>query len=305
VRFSPDGNSLVSVGEDYVLKVMDSLTGKEVAMLKGHADTITCAAFSANGKTLASGSLDKTVKLWDVATGKERASLKGDPDGIGYVAFSLDGKTLTSVSGTMVHLWDVTTGKESAPLKQLPGVWPMAFSPDGKLLAFRDDTNLLNRDEANVCLWDVAKGQKLATLKHKRHINFLRFSSDGKTLAVVSGSRPGEIFLWDVASREVRATLKGHPADVYDVAFSSDGKTLASAGGEHGPTQPGAETETGYSGEIKLWDVKTGRELANLPDPDAWTVRSVAFSPDGKLLASVNEKGTIRLWATEGLLSAK
>ena len=89
---------------------------------------------------------------------------------------------------------------------------------------------------------------------------------------------------------KVRATLKGHTGPVSCVTFSPDGKTLASAGERFQPT-----AQSSVVGEIKLWDVKTGKEQATLKG-HMNSVKSVAFSPDSKTLASGSQDETIKLW---------
>jgi WD40 repeat protein len=115
------------------------------------------------------------------------------------------------------------------------------------------------------------------------------FSPDGKSLVLGCGDpnpkgKDGSIIFWDVATAKVRTTSKGHTYDVKTVALSRDGKSLASASA--GPFQPG---------ELKLWDAENGKESFVLKGHG--TVFSVAFSPDGKTLASASlESGTVKLW---------
>jgi WD40 repeat protein len=125
-------------------------------------------------------------------------------------------------------------------------------------------------------------------VKFRGHAYFVRHvlaSPDGRTLASTSGDKT--IRLWDVATRKGRATLPGpdaYPED-WTVVFSPDGKTLAAAGVA--------------SGEIRVWDVAGGRELAVLAG-DQDHVRCLAFSPDGGTLASGGRDGTLRLWDVAG-----
>ena len=113
---------------------------------------------------------------------------------------------------------------------------------------------------------------------HGDVVKCVAFSLDGKTLA--SGSGDKTIKLWDVATGQERATLRGHSNWVSSVAFSRDGKTLASGS---------------WDNTIKLWDVATGQERATLRGHSE-PVNSVGFSPDGKTLASGSWDNTIKLW---------
>jgi len=112
------------------------------------------------------------------------------------------------------------------------------------------------------------------------------FSPDGKTLA--SGSHLGTITLRDVQTGKVRATLKATANCVVSVAYSPDGKTLASGSGM---MRAGATDE---NQTLKLWDVATGKNTATIQG-DTNSFDSVAFSPDGKTLASGTTQ-TIKLW---------
>src|SRR5262249_54428654 len=119
---------------------------------------------------------------------------------------------------------------------------------------------------------------------HTSSVHSVAFSPDGKTLA--SGSGDETIKLWDVATGKEQATIKGH-SDVDSVAISPEEGTLAAgSGGVVGGV---------ISGEVKLWDVATDKERATLKGHTG-SVNSVAFSPDGKTLASGDSVGTIKLW---------
>ena len=148
----------------------------------------------------------------------------------------------------------------------------MAFSPDGATLASVSS-------DGPVKLWDVGTRRNVATFSEGGASNFfvsVAFSPDGATLAY--GSSRG-IELWDVATGENTATLRGNGA----VAFSPDGAMLASMD---------------FFAGLKLWDVATGANTAILPDHTG-TVQSVAFSPDGATLASGAQDSTVKLWDVE------
>src|SRR5262249_8643795 len=137
----------------------------------------------------------------------------------------------------------------------------------------------------SIDLWDPATGKKTATLKgHSSTVKSVAFSPDGKTLASASADKT--VKLWDVATGNNTATLGGNRSQVHCVAVSPDGKTVASAGGGG----------VGEPGELKLWDVGTGKLMADLSARSALAISAVAFSPDGKTLASAGQDALVHLW---------
>jgi WD40 repeat protein len=294
VAFSPDGRTLASASSDKTIRLWDARTRKQVRELIGHTAGGEGVAFSPDGRTLASASLDKTIRLWStrIHTPLGRP-LKGHDGVVGSVAFSPDGRTLASASyDKTVRLWDPRAHKQLAKLTgHTNAVQTVAFSDDGRMLASADGDPLVpSSGDTTIQLWDARTYRQLGKplTGHNDAILSVAFSPDGRTLA--SASKDKTIRLWNTRTRTpLGKALTGHNEAVLSVAFSPDGRTLASAGSD--PSVPGGGDKT-----IRLWDVRTHKQLGKPLRGHTDVIWSVAFSPDGRTLASASSDKTIALW---------
>jgi WD40 repeat protein len=340
VAWTADGQQLFTACGDKTIRLWEVSTGKQKAALDGHLGKVTCLAISPDGTTLASGGEVATaggeVRLWDIQTAKEKAPFQDHIGKILAVTFSPDGKTIASGGDDKtVRLWDLDTGKVQAILNDDEFPFSLCFSPNGKSLA-AGGNGIFSRHK--IKLWDVGRRKPSGSLPPDKERSFffsLAYATDGNTLAAariggviefwdleksakidsleIAGQwRMGKhslaqsadgstialamqedilshskITVWDLKTKKERTTVK-HDS-VNGIAFSPNGNILAS-GGQYG--------------RIKLWDVETGKETAELTDKYQ-AVECIVFSPDGKTLASGHEDNAIRLWdvKTGNLLS--
>jgi len=143
LTFSPDSSTLISGGNEGLIKICDVAHRQCMASFVAHAPMRVCSlAISPDGKTLVSSSTDHTIKLWDLKTQRPLVTLGGHRRSVWTVAFSSDGTTLASGSGDRtVRLWSVSRRRELATLDLYPGstgeldeITFVEFSPDGNNL---------------------------------------------------------------------------------------------------------------------------------------------------------------------------
>ena len=296
VAFSPDGKTIASGGSDETIKLWSVETGLELRTLTGNSKKevsvgwVNSVEFSPDGAMLATAGEDNAIKLWNVDSGQVMKMLAAHTDSVRSIAFSPNGKFLISGSddGT-TKLWNIETGREIKTFTGLPNdkVASVAFSPDGILIA----ATIGNREE-KINLWSAETGQLMRTIDLKFAIvNSIAFSPDGKTIA--AGGENNFITLWNIESGQETTRIKKSGNinnDIISIAFSPDGKMLALGYGK--TISFGNNNDT-----VKLFDAENGQELKPLAG-QLNILRSLTFSPDGRIIAAGSNK-TVTLWNAE------
>jgi WD40 repeat protein len=238
------------------------------------------------------------------------------------LSWSADGTNLALASSTGIWVYNMDSPQSPLHLTDL-STFDVSFSPTRNLLASVSGRNELR-------LWDMSTGTlQIMSEDPSRHQYSVEFSPDGIHLVSSSWWEDYTIRLWDTSTGDSLTVFQGHTDVPLSMGFSPDGETLITVADGWDHTIRLWDTSTGESlavqpistidnahvglcgaalnlndglaalgtcrGEIRIWDISTGKELDTLEGHTA-RVRGLAFNPDGTLLASGDDAGEIRIW---------
>ncbi len=310
MTFTPDGNTLITRGTDNTVKCWDVMARCESAAFAGTTGYLGGATLSADGATIVTANEDNTLRLWDVLTRSSKGILRGHGAPVVSAAFSRDGSSLASASvdGT-AKVWNVGRSDPDVLLGHGEWVSDVAFSPDGKVLASSGWGA-----ESAVRIWECGSGRAIAILRgHELGVTGLAFHSSG---GLFSCGMDGTVRLWDTTTMEERRCLPSFPAAIsgasvrgnalavlcfdntihfYDLASSLHLRSADAHGAGILAFSPDGAHLLHAGQKVTLWDAVSDRAVYTFTgnsDP----ITSVAFSPDGALLALGGEEKSVWLW---------
>jgi WD40 repeat protein/tRNA A-37 threonylcarbamoyl transferase component Bud32 len=266
-RYSPDGETIVTAGEDHTARIWSATSGMPLTTLRGHERRrIFTLDIDPAGARIVTGGEDSTARIWDARTGRAIAVLRGHERWIWVARFSPDGKHVVtgSLDGT-ARLWDAATAGLIATLRTTAPVVDAVFA--GPDLYLRSEAAVVTR-------WDAKTGQSRGSLA--RHAAQVTAIATGRNARIATASIDGVVHIHR-AGGAPEATLVAQ-LPLSHAAFSPDGTLLAIAGGA----------------EIQVWDLARRLRLSAIRH--AGNVTSIGFAPDGDRLASSSDDGTVRLW---------
>jgi WD40 repeat protein len=305
LAFTGDGK-VVSASADRIF-LWDATSGEAIRECKGLVGEVYSAVLSPDGKTLAAAGGDGTIRLWEVATGMAVLPYEGHGREVQALAFDPSGQMLASASTDSVCTWNM---RDLKLIRQIGvsrfDIGCLLYSNDGKLL--------LGGDREGACLWDVGIGRELTHLGGRG--DSLAISASGTCLA--SRQKTGRVRFREANGNEVHVFGERREGLGKATAFcvlSPDG-TLVATGAFDEPTKvwrAKGELAHDFNGtgrlaafsndsnllavagdEVTVYDMQTGmnRTLRG-HGPD---VCGIAFSGDGRVLASMDADGEVRVW---------
>lgn len=300
VKYSPDGRTAATAGEDRIIRLWNASNRVEVAQLHGHTGRVVTITFNRDGTKLVSAGEDSAVRVWDVDTASEIRTLRSDAAAFTSVAISPDDALVAGGEGTAstgagnpftavarssdqgrIVVWRVEEpALQYTVAAHSWGVRALSFSPDGRKLASGGIDN-------QVKLFDATAGSLLATeTNFPGPVFALAFSPNGERIATASWlpyRESGSIYVLNAETLERDRVFPADVGPVMCLAFSPDGIKLASGGDDR---------------LIRLWDFSSGDELGMLRGHTN-TIISLAFTPDGKSLASAGWDNQVKVWNLE------
>jgi WD40 repeat protein len=274
-HFASVGNTFLTWGDSDKVRLWEVDTGRLMREHTLPAGRKSFLNFSADGRTLAALPDPHTVRLWHLVTGKLIRTLPRQQRCVNRVLFSQDGTVLATVDVDFdkdfieFRVWEVATGGNvGITVKDAPPNHYVALSPDGKWLALADGRGRLR-------LWECTSGKLFRDFRFEGTVVALAFSPNGRVMAI-GDYNYYPIELWDMAAGKLLRRVGG-PVHHDAMAFTADGRTLFALDGQ----------------TVCAWEVDSGRQITK-PIGHSDSVSRLAFSPNGKTLASLSER--IRLW---------
>ena len=271
---SPDGKLVAGSTGSRVVEIRHSGDGELAHTLTSRSVGFFSVAFSGDGRWLASGTNDRTIRLWQLATGRELPKLAGHTGWVQAVVFSPDSRLLASASQSgEIKMWDPNTGRELFHKAYADERFDtLAFSRDGKWLAAGGTGQTIR-------LINVSTKESRNLAGHTGEITSVVFASDA---TILSGSTDKTIRVWTVGSESAVKAMGPFTADVNAVAAGPDGSTVAAAM---------ADNSVAFF-DLASTSANPLRTLTGHTDK----VFSLAFSADGRWLASGGADQSVRIW---------
>ena len=272
----PDNTILVSSSFDSTLKLWALPEGQPISTLTGHSKRITTVAMSADGTVIASGGYDRHIRLWSLPDGELLHLIPRQADTIQALVFNPQKSTLVSATGTTIQQWSTQSGNLISVLPhRFRSIRSLALSPNGRLLAVGSLTGTVE-------LWNINSRTRIWQTSYQLDgITSVNFSPNGRMLVCANGAN---MELLDLNKKRLGLLSSYQAGALSTTAFSPDGQVLASASGHC----------------IELWSIAKKKRLSPPLTSHQKPIRTLAFTPNGRMLISAGADYKIILWQPAG-----
>jgi len=280
LAITPDGQKIISGGQDATIRLWDFKTGRELHKFVGHDGPVYRLVVMPDGKKLVSiADKDLAVKVWDLEQYDLLSSLAPNSAHVTSLAVSPDKRFIvTGGEDGKTRFWDVDRGVLLRTIEHDRPLYSMMISPDGRHLLCGSKRNPGERDPGTVWIWDFELGSLLRTLEgHRGHVTTITMTADSRY--VLSGDQDGNIYLWDLETGTLLKTMAGHRGPVLSLEITADNQHIISGS---------------IDGTVRVWILRGGVLLAELHHTE--NVHSLTVTPDYRHIITGSMDGLVEVW---------
>jgi len=275
VRFSPDGEHVVTASADRTAKVWEVPSGRLTATLRGHGAHVFAADFSPNNRRVVTASGDGTARIWQAGSGSQLHELRGHTQAVLAAVFSPSGdQVATGGDDGMVKIWQAASGREIRTLDIASGgIYALSFHPNGRQLA-------VGSANGGLAVWNIISGQRIQAFQgHTQAVSSVAFNNTGNRL--VSASNDDTAKVWNANNGNRIQNFGGQ--SFYAAVFSPNGRFVL----------------TGNDGRATIWSAQDGGRLLTIRHVSAAAVRSVDYHRNSRYVVLAGEDGDARIWEVD------
>lgn len=280
LAITPNGQMIISGGQDATIRLWDFSSGKEVHKFIGHEGPVYNISVMQDGKHFVSvADKDLAVKIWNIENRELVSSLAPNSAHVTAVAVSPDQRFIvTGGEDGFARIWDIDRGVLLRTSEHEHSIYSMTISPDGRHLLCGSKRTPGERYPGVVWVWDFELGVLLKTLSgHMGHVTAITMTADSKY--ILSGDQHGSVYLWDLETGTLLKTMSGHNAPILTIHVSHDGQHVITGSPD---------------GTVRVWILRGGVLLADLTHTE--NVHSLIVSPDCRHVITGSMEGSVEVW---------